>query len=104
MLARTSNLQRSGCGSRFVSRKSYTTKAVQRSYMQLGIVAGTRQDLDAAEQWLFKSLEIFEKLNDEIGVADCYTHLGSLAHDKCDYEACKKWYEKALAIYEKAGS
>jgi tetratricopeptide (TPR) repeat protein len=69
----------------------------------LGFVAGTRQDLDAAEQWFFKSLDICEKLNDEIGMADCYTHLGSLACDQCDYEASKKWYEKALEIYKKRG-
>ncbi len=82
MIVGTSSLQRSGCGNRLhIKEKQGDEIGASHSYHQLGMVAYTRQDLDAAEQWYFKSLEINEKLNDEIGLAETYCNLSDVAED-----------------------
>jgi tetratricopeptide (TPR) repeat protein len=67
----------------------------------LGVVAYTRQDLDAAEKWYFKSLEIDEKINDEIGMAETYCNLSDIAKEQDNNEAAEEWLRKALHIFEK---
>ncbi|HEX8198866.1 MAG TPA: CHAT domain-containing protein, partial [Isosphaeraceae bacterium] len=68
------------------------------SYGQLGLVAKVRGDLNAAERWYGKSLEINERLGDEPGAASTYHQLGNVAQDRGDLDAAERWYGKSLEI------
>jgi tetratricopeptide (TPR) repeat protein len=67
------------------------------------MVAQARRDLDAAEKWYRKSLEIAERLGDEHGAAITYHQLGMVAQARRDLDAAEKWYRKSLEIKERLG-
>ena len=72
------------------------------AYQQLGAIAQERRDLDAAERWCRKALEISEKLSIEHGAA-IIGQLGILEQERRDFPAAEQWYRKALEIFEKQG-
>jgi hypothetical protein len=76
-----------------------TIRAV--SYHQLGMVAQDRGDLDAAEKWYLKALEIVEWLGDEPGAAKSYHQLGMVAYLRGDLASAERWCLKALEIWIK---
>ena len=61
-------------------------------YGNLGVLAETRGDLDAAEDWYKKSLALNEELGRKEGMANQYGNLGNLAEQRGDTtEACRLW-------------
>ena len=74
------------------------------SYHNLGVVAQHRGDLQAAEQWYTKSLEIKEAFGDKPGIAISYHQLGMVAQERGDLQAADKWYTKSLKIEEALGN
>jgi tetratricopeptide (TPR) repeat protein len=70
------------------------------SYHELGRVAQARGDLEGAETWYQKSLEITEALENRPGMASTYHQLGSVAQDRGDLEGAETWYQKSLEIEE----
>ncbi|MER2266117.1 tetratricopeptide repeat protein [Methylobacterium oxalidis] len=73
------------------------------TYHQLGILAQDRGQLEAAESWCRKSLEILEALGDRRGMANSYHLLGMVAQDRGHLEAAESWYRKSLEIKEALG-
>jgi tetratricopeptide (TPR) repeat protein len=74
------------------------------SYHQLGRLAQLRGQLDEAEAWYRKSLEIEEKLGDRPGMARGYHQLGRLAQLRGQLDEAEAWYRKSLEIDEKLGN
>ncbi|NBC34506.1 MAG: tetratricopeptide repeat protein [Alphaproteobacteria bacterium] len=70
---------------------------------QLGIVAQKRGDLDDAERWYRKSLEMWQALGDRPGMATTYHQLGMVAQERGDLDDAERWYRKALGIDEALG-
>ncbi|WP_321339464.1 tetratricopeptide repeat protein [uncultured Cohaesibacter sp.] len=73
-------------------------------YHQLGMVAQDRGDLDAAETWYKKSLEIREALGNRPGMASSYHQLGRVAQDRGNLDTAETWYKKSLEIREALGN
>jgi len=73
-------------------------------YHQLGMVAQRRGDLDQAEDWYKKSLEIEEALGNRPGMANSYGQLGILAQRRGDLDQAEDWYKKSLEIEEALGN
>jgi len=74
-----------------------------KAYSGLGIIAGRRRDLDAADEWYRKSLEIDERSGNECGAAKTYHNLSLVAIDRRDFEAAEKWLRKSIHIAGEAG-
>ncbi len=66
-------------------------------------VAQRRVDLDAAQDWYQRSLEILESLGDRLATAASYHQLGMVAQHRGDFEAAQDWYQRSLEILESLG-
>jgi tetratricopeptide (TPR) repeat protein len=71
---------------------------------QLGMVAESRGELEAAEAWYLRALAAAEELDDQPGLAGSYHQLGRVAELRRDLEAAEAWYRRSLAINEELGS
>ncbi len=69
----------------------------------LGIIYGTRGDLDKAEEMLEKSLAINEKFDRLEGMARQYCNLGLIYYNRGELDKAEEMHEKSLAIEEKIG-
>ena len=67
---------------------------------QLGIVAQHRGQLEQAEQWYQKSLEITEALGNRPGMASTYGQLGLLSEKRQDFGAALDWIVRCVALFE----
>jgi len=74
------------------------------AFHQLGIVAQTRGELDAAQDWYRKSLDIKDELGDRPGIARSYHQLGRVAQLRGELGTAQDWYRKSLAINEELGN
>ena len=74
------------------------------AFHDLGIIAQKRRDFAAAESWYKRSLAIFEKQRNELGVASAYHQLGIIAQERRDFATAESWYKKSLAIFERHGN
>jgi len=70
------------------------------TYHQLGTLAELRGELDEAESWCRRSLEIAEALNNRPGMADTYHVLGMVAQGRGKLDEAESWYRKSLEIEE----
>ena len=68
------------------------------AYHQLGIIAEERQQLNQAEQWYKKALEIRERLGLQRDAATDYHNLGIIAEERQQLNQAEQWYRKALEI------
>jgi len=73
------------------------------AYHQLGIVAQQRGQLDDAQRWYERSLEIEEEFGNRPGMASSYHQLGSLAQMRGQLDDAQRWYERSLEIKEQRG-
>ena len=64
-------------------------------YHDLGTVADSRGDPDAAEAWYRRALEINEALGDRPSLAMTYHNLGWVAQKRGDLDAAEAWYRNA---------
>jgi tetratricopeptide (TPR) repeat protein len=71
---------------------------------QLGMVAESRGELDAAEAWYHRSRAVAEELNDRPGLVSCYHQLGRIAELRRDLDTAETWYQRSLAINEELGN
>ncbi len=60
-------------------------------YGGLGMV-GERMDA------IFLALDIFEEVQNKLGLSFCYNALGNLYYSQEDYEKSEKWYQKSLDL------
>jgi tetratricopeptide (TPR) repeat protein len=68
------------------------------SYHQLGIVAQNRGDLDTAERWYQRSLEINETLDHRPGLALTFAQLGLLVEQRDGPSAALDWPVRCIAF------
>ncbi len=78
-------------------------KNVEVELHQLGIIAQERGNLEAAEKWYHKSLEIAERICDEAHQARTLHQLGRIAEECGEWVKAEKWYRKSLKIAERIG-
>jgi tetratricopeptide (TPR) repeat protein len=78
-----------------------TTLAI--GYHQLGVAALKKGDLDAAESWHHKSLQIWEHIGDQGRIAGGYHQLGRIEQERGRFKKAIEWHERALATAEEIG-
>ncbi len=69
----------------------------------LSLVAWARGDLAEAVSYLWKSLPIFEQLNDQQGQATCNDTLGLIYRDWGELALSEEYYLKAQSLYQRIG-
>ncbi len=72
-------------------------------YNQLGVIADGRGQIDSAEQWYRKALEICERLGLNREAAMMYHQLGGIAKSRTQFDLAEQWYRKSLQTSERAG-
>ena len=70
-------------------------------YHQMGEVALKRWQLDQAEEWYSKSLEIIESGEDRASVADDYYGMGLVRQYQRRYTEARDWFSKSLDIHQR---
>jgi hypothetical protein len=63
-------------------------------------VAQDRGDLDSAENWYRKSLEINEALGNRRGLATSYGRLGLLSEQRGDMNTALDWIVRCVALFD----
>ena len=71
--------------------------------MGTGNVLSEMERLDEAEKYYLQAVQLYEKLGDTIGIADCQLALGKLYYKKQKYDSAREAYQKALSGHQKAG-
>jgi tetratricopeptide (TPR) repeat protein len=74
-----------------------------RWILQLGVLAEACGAYDEAARQFQSALSIFERLGDQVGMADSYHQLGNVAYMRADYEQANHHYQRALDIRERFG-
>ncbi len=72
-------------------------------YANLGAIELTRGNLDAAEEYLKKSLAINEKLGRPEGVAIQYGNLGAIAEQRGNLTEARRLWMLSRDLYKKIG-
>ncbi len=70
---------------------------------QLGNVAQVRGDYDEAARQYQRSLDMFERLGDQAGMAGSYHNLGNVAQVRGDYDEAARQYQRSLDMFERLG-
>ncbi len=86
-----------------ISGRGAETGNTAAAYGNLGIIYGTRRELDRAEEMHRKSLAINEKLAHQQGMAIQYGNLGLIYRRRGELDGAEEMFKKALAIDEKLG-
>lgn len=67
----------------------------------LGAVATTQGDFSAAKQFLEEGLRLYERLDDQWGIAASYNALAITARDRGDYAAAETNFERSLVCWRR---
>ncbi len=70
---------------------------------KIGVLYYYVGDYQAALEWYEKSVELWEKLGDQAGLAISYNDIGLIYNVRGDYQAALEWHEKSVEIREKLG-
>ncbi|MCB0696015.1 MAG: tetratricopeptide repeat protein, partial [Chitinophagaceae bacterium] len=65
----------------------------------LGSYYATIHNLEKAEEWHLRALQMCEQTKDTPGMADCYDNLGIINRDRGEYKKALVYYNKAREIY-----
>jgi tetratricopeptide (TPR) repeat protein len=71
---------------------------------QLAILAQKRGDYDEASRQCLRSLDIFERLDNQAGMAKIYHQLGNIAYFRGTYDEALREYQRALDVFERLGN
>jgi serine phosphatase RsbU (regulator of sigma subunit) len=70
------------------------------AYLMIGFVYYNQVDYPTAKTFWLKSRDMFNKANDERGLANVYTNLGAIEEMDSNYVAAENLYRQALSIFE----
>ncbi len=82
-------------------QKANDQKKIADTYRSLAIDYMNTQQMDKAQQVLFKSITIYENLKDDAGLGSAYRTLGVLFRVLEDYEKSIEYTNQALPLLEK---
>jgi len=77
--------------------------ALARAYYGAGVLARTQGDFVAATRFLDRSLALYRRLEDKIGIANALNVAGIVAHDQGDYARAGVLYRESLAACREMG-
>ena len=74
-----------------------------KCYNNLGIIQGDNDLFEEERAFYFKSLNIYEQINDQLGIADIYNNLGYSYRSSGEITKALEYYLKSLKIARKIG-
>ncbi|MUP45408.1 tetratricopeptide repeat protein [Gramella sp. BOM4] len=83
-------------------QKANNKKKIAETYRSLAIDYLNTGDLDKAQEVLFKSIELYEELEDDGGLGSAYRTLGTLYQVMEDYDKSIEYTQQALPYLTKA--
>jgi tetratricopeptide (TPR) repeat protein len=86
-----------------ISGPEVQTASTADAYSNLGIIMGTRGNLDGAEAMHHKALDFNAKLGRLEGTARAYNNLGIILRTRGDLDGAEAMHRKSLEINEKLG-
>lgn len=78
----------------------YDDRLVAKCYVELGYVTKEKGEYDESLRYHRKSLEIFERIDDPLGVADRHLDIADVYKAKGELKSAMTEYEKGLSLYE----
>lgn len=75
-------------------------RIVAKCYVELGNVTKEKGDYDESLSYHRRSMEIYERIDDPLGLADSHLNLGEIYKAKGELKQAMSEYEKGLSIYE----
>jgi len=69
----------------------------------LGVLAQARGDHDEADRHFRRSLDIYQRLGDQAGIAAISHHLGGLAQTRGSYDEAEREYHRSRNLHEQLG-
>ena len=85
-------------GLRDGSTSSISRNALARAYYGAGALARMQGNFIEATEFLDKSLNLYRRLDDKIGIANTLNVAGVVAHDQGDYARARVFYGESLAV------
>ena len=73
------------------------------AYHQLGMIAQERHNLEAAEEWYHKAIEIENSRGAEHLTALTSSQMGAIFVERRDFNNAEPWYRKAIEILDRKG-
>lgn len=73
------------------------------TYNSIGIVYGMQADYATCEEWMLKSLAIYEHANNKDGMANTYNNLGNIHYYQGDYKPAIDYWTQSLQMKEESG-
>ena len=73
------------------------------TYPSLGAIYMERGEYSKASTYFYNALDIWEKSDNKIGIADAYDYLGVISEKQNDYQRALQYYTKSLQLREKIG-
>jgi len=83
-----------------ISQEQNYEERKAEAYLRLTFSSWMLLEYAKANQYALKALEIYTKLQDNLGVFSCYTELGYIHRDLANYPKALDFYFKALKIIE----
>ena len=77
---------------------------VGKIHNMLGVTRQNMEEHDQALNHYFASLEINEKMNNRMGMANNFNNIGSMYYELGNYPQALIYFKKALAVYEEKNS
>lgn len=74
------------------------------AYLNMANVYSLKGDAVHTQDYLFKSLKIFENIRNDDGMAYCYNGLGNLFNKQKNYAKAEYYLKKSLDLKEKSGN
>ncbi|WP_415717640.1 tetratricopeptide repeat protein [Maridesulfovibrio sp.] len=98
------NLKLAGDAFNEVLQLSNSDKSIKAvAYGNLGVIRQTQGDLEGAEEFQLKALEIDKELGSKEGMAIRYGNLGLIRKTQGDLEGAEELYLKALDVFKELG-
>jgi serine phosphatase RsbU (regulator of sigma subunit) len=70
-------------------------------YRKIGLFYGKLNYFDKALEFTFKSADMFEKLNDKPGLANCYNNIGNFYNSKGEFTNDRLYFDRAIDYHLK---
>jgi serine phosphatase RsbU (regulator of sigma subunit)/Tfp pilus assembly protein PilF len=84
-------------------RESGDQLALASTYNSIGIVYGMQADYKTCEEWMLRSLAIYEHAGNADGIASTYNNLGNIHYYQGDYKPAIDYWTQSLTMKEESG-
>lgn len=81
-----------------ISGKPWVDDFLARSFGNMGIISGLKEDYGRAVEFYLQTIRIFEKNDNQLGQAYTYNNIGSVYLNLGDYESSLSYLRKSLEI------